>query len=198
MTNELSPQKATRLLDLYFNGYTQGSIAMRLHINQSTVSIYVARFRELADTKGIVAAQEEFNMTDTVNALHFLSCEMKKINLTVEELQTALTVCHKLSGLGVPLEEYPSLVKAAKAASDEGWLQAAFVLAKEEEAIGLDHQALVASYQKAKGDLDRASKEVNQITDRMKKLKQQLADAESAYKKQMTGLTDSIERSRCY
>jgi DNA-binding transcriptional regulator LsrR (DeoR family) len=44
MTQKLSPQKVSKMMALYFEGYPQSQIAEKLKINQATASLYVGKF----------------------------------------------------------------------------------------------------------------------------------------------------------
>ncbi len=58
MTQKLSPYKVSKMLGLYFQGYSQSAIANKLKINQATVSIYVNKFKASAAQDGLETAGE--------------------------------------------------------------------------------------------------------------------------------------------
>ena len=68
MTQKLSPQKLSRMVALYFDGYTQSQIAEKLKINQATVSLYVAKFEALAGQDDIKTAGKEYGIMNQVEA----------------------------------------------------------------------------------------------------------------------------------
>ncbi len=45
MTEKISEQKASRILQLFIEGYSEVSIAQKLKVTQSTVSLYIHRFK---------------------------------------------------------------------------------------------------------------------------------------------------------
>jgi len=64
MTAKLSPHKISKMMSLYFDGYSETDIANILKVNQSTVSLYVSKFKSVAGQQGIQAAGEEFGIMD--------------------------------------------------------------------------------------------------------------------------------------
>jgi len=48
MTEKTSPHKVSRMLELYFQGYSQSDIAEKINVNQSTVSLHINRFKTMA------------------------------------------------------------------------------------------------------------------------------------------------------
>jgi predicted transcriptional regulator len=90
MTAKLSPYKLSKMMSLYFQGYSQTYIANKLKIDQSTVSLHISKFESLAEEHGLQAAAEEYGVMDQVQALHSLAAELKKAKLTVEEAKAGL------------------------------------------------------------------------------------------------------------
>jgi predicted transcriptional regulator len=73
------------MMVLYFDGYSESAIAHRLKIDQGTVSLYVSKFKFLAEQQGLKAAGQEFGVMHEVEELHSLAVELKKSKLTIEE-----------------------------------------------------------------------------------------------------------------
>ena len=53
MTVRLSPHKVSRIMRYYFTGISQSEIAGKAGVDQSTVSIYSSRFKEVAAQTGL-------------------------------------------------------------------------------------------------------------------------------------------------
>ena len=49
---KLSPYKLSKMMALYFEGYSQSQIANKLKINQATVSLHLSKFKALAEEQG--------------------------------------------------------------------------------------------------------------------------------------------------
>ena len=101
MTTKISPQKLSRLLSLYFEGYTQVQIAQKLDIDQSTVSLYISEFSAQSQAKGLMAASQEVGIMNTVSALHSLAVELHTSKLSVEEAKIGLKTRLKLGHSGL-------------------------------------------------------------------------------------------------
>ncbi len=114
MTHKLSPHKASRIMALYFEGRSQSEIAGRLKVDQSTISLYVTRFKHLAGEKGLKAGGEEFNVVDEVQALHSLAEELKECHLTVEEAKAGLKMEGLLQKCGVEPQHYKEWCRPAR------------------------------------------------------------------------------------
>jgi predicted transcriptional regulator len=84
MTVRLSPHKITKMMRYYFSGLSESEAAAKLGIDQSTVSLYVSRFKNRANEIGLVAAGKEFMVLNEVDSLRSLSVELSKAGLTVE------------------------------------------------------------------------------------------------------------------
>ena len=129
---------------LYFEGYSQSAIANKLNVDQSTVSLYLSKFKSLVDQQGIKAAGEEFDIMNIVDALHSLAAELKKSKLTVEEAKVGLKMMSPFQKLGVKAEDYQDVIQAAIKLKTEGFLESAVELNKLEESTGMTHEEIVA------------------------------------------------------
>ena len=120
MAQKLSPYKLSKMMSLYFEGYSQSWIANKLNINQATVSLHVGKFKTIANEQGLEAAAKEYKVMDEVESLHSLAAELKKTKKTVEEAKVGLKMAVILQGCGINQEDYPDLVQAcAKALSEK-------------------------------------------------------------------------------
>lgn len=162
MTEEISKHKTSRIIQLYIEGYTEVSIAEKLKVAQSTVSLYINRLKETVDSQGLENVGKEYGMmNDRLQSLHDLSTELRKANLTVEELNTALPVYRALQKYGIGEERYAGIMLACQKMQDGGFAAAAQELAKMEQATGLNHSAMIqqnrtASEDKAKTETEPA------------------------------------------
>ena len=156
MTQKISPNKISKMMALYFEGYSQSAIANKLNVDQSTVSLHVSKLKSLVDQQGIKAAGEEFDIMNTVEALHSLAAELKKSKITVEEAKVGLKMVSTFQKLGVKAEDYQDVIQAATKMKNEGFLESAVKLNKLEESTGMTHEELVVqsanTYQQLKND----------------------------------------------
>ena len=144
MTQKISPNKISKMMALYFEGYSQSAIANKLNIDQSTVSLHVSMFKSLVDQQGIKAAGEEFDIMNIIDALHSLAAELKKSKSTVEEAKVGLKMVSPFQKLGVKAEDYQDVIQAATKLKTEGFLESAVELNKLEKSSGMTHEEIVA------------------------------------------------------
>jgi len=156
MTQKISPHKKSKMMALYFEGYSQSAIANKLNVDQSTVSLHIGKFKSLVDQQGIKAAGEEFDIMNIVDALHSLAAEFKKSKITVEEAKVGLKMERLFQKLGVKQEDYNHLIQATTKLKTEGLLESAVKLNKLEESTGMTHEEIIAqsanTYQQLKND----------------------------------------------
>jgi len=156
----LSPHRISRMMNLYFQGYSQSAIANRLNVSQSTVSLYLNKFASAVEAQGLETARREFGMTDCISSLHNLSGELRRSGLTIEETQIGLKVYRMLQASGVPEEDYGDLIAALKKMKGEGFVQAAVELSRLERDSALKYQQVCASYQSSYKQLQQAEKDL--------------------------------------
>lgn len=174
MTQKLSPHKISKMMFLYFQGWSQTEIASKLKIDQSTVSLHVGKLKSLAAEKDTKTAVEEYGITDTVEALHSLGAELKKNGLTVEEAQVGLKMELLFQKLGIKQEQYGQLINACKRMKEEGFIVAAVKLAYLEESNGMTYEQLLAHYGAAQKDLAEATGELQTATDKLAVVKKEV------------------------
>jgi len=151
----LSPHRISRMMDLYFQGYSQSAIAIRLKISQSTVSLYLSKFASAVEAQGLETARREFGMTDYVSSLHNLSGELRRSGLTIEETRIGLKLHRMLQASGVPEEDYGDLIAALKKMRDESFLQAAVELSRLEKSAGQSHAEIVSEYVRKSSEIKK-------------------------------------------
>jgi len=178
MPQKLSPYKVSKMMALYFDGYSQSQIASKLKINQATVSIHVSKFKSLLDQQGIKDAGEEFGIMDQVEALHSLAAELKKANLTVEEAKVGLKMESLLQQLRIKQEDYKDLIQACTKMKTEGFINSAVKLNKLEQSTGMTHEEIVAQAASTYEKLKNAQQDLNTVTDKLNTTKGELVSIE--------------------
>lgn len=194
MSQQLSPQKVTRLMSLHLAGLSETAVARRLNISQSTVSLYASRFGAAAAQRGLEAAGKEFNIMDQVRALHHLGAELAKAELTVEESCLGVKVQRKLQALGVSDEDYPDLVAAATRMKSEGYLQAAMRLGQLEKSTGLPYRQVVANHERAIKGLGDTRNELKAAAAKLNQARAQVSAMEAKKRTASRGLADHLDR----
>jgi predicted transcriptional regulator/predicted nucleic acid-binding Zn-ribbon protein len=189
MTKKLSPQKMSKIMTLYFQGWSQTEIANKLGVDQSTISLYAGKLKTMALEKGMKTAAEEYGITDTVEALHSLGAELKKNGLTVEEAWAGLKMELFFQKLGIKQEQYSQLINACKKMKEEGFIVAAIKLAHLEESTGTTYEQLLAHYGAVQKDLAGATGELQAATDKLATLKKEVA----AFEKQKTAAGEQLQ-----
>jgi predicted transcriptional regulator/DNA-directed RNA polymerase subunit RPC12/RpoP len=175
MTQKLSPHKVSRMLQLYFEGYTQTQIANKLKVNQSTISLYVSKFKFLVNLYGLEDAGKELDIMDDIEALHSLSAELKQEKLTCEEAKAGIKMEKLFKELGVKHEDYPNLVKACKKMNTEGFLESAVKLDKLESSTCMTYEEVVAKFDKTNKDLLETQHDLQTTTGKLIATENELA-----------------------
>ncbi len=182
MAQKLSPYKLSKMMALYFEGYSQSQIASKLKINQGTVSLHVTNLKSLAEEQGLKAATKEYGIMDEVESIHSLAAELKKAKLTAEESKAGLKMVSQLQHLGVKEEDYKDLIQACTKMKDEGYIDDAVKLSKLENATGMTHGEIIAEATSAHQDLEQTQAQVASISDKLKASREQLTDIENQIK----------------
>jgi len=182
MTQKISPHKVSKMMALYFDGYSQTDIANKLKIDQSTVSLYVSKFKSISEHQGIKAAGEEFGIMDQVQALHSLAAELKKAKLTVEEAAVGLKMMQSLSKLGISQDEYKGVIQACTKMKSEGFLNSAAKLNKLEHDTGMTYEKIVAKAASTHQELKQTQQDLLAVAGKLKTTKEELANIEKQKK----------------
>ena len=182
MTAKLSPHKVSKMMSLYFDGYSETDIANKLKVNQSTVSLYISKFKSVAGQQGIQATGEEFGIMDQVEALHSLSAELKKAKLTIEEAAAGYKMVQSLSTLGIKQEEYKGVLQACTKLKSEGFLNSAVKLNKLEHDTGMSHEEIVTKAASTHQELKHTQQDLQVVAGKLKATKEELADIEKQKK----------------
>src|SRR4030042_7002997 len=115
MAQELSPHKRSRIVDLFFQGHSQQSIADRLGINQSTVSRCLSESRFIVEQDGVETLEKELGtMMNDFRSLHNLAVELKKSKLSVEEAHIGLRIHRLFQKFEIAEGDYGDLILSVK------------------------------------------------------------------------------------
>lgn len=193
MTQKLSPHKVSKMLELYFQGYSQTQIASKLKINQATVSLHVSKFTALVDHQGLQAAGEENDIMDQVEALHSLSVELKKAKLTVEEARAGVKMELLLQQCGVEHEQYNDVIQACSKLKSEGLIPYAAKLKQLEKSTGMSYDQITTHATTKYQQLQQAQKELPVVQDAVKAAKGELAKMQTQ-KKQASQELEAYEK----
>ncbi len=190
MTVKLSPQKVAKILRYYFSGLPQMKIAKKSGVDQSSISIYAARFKEKVNEVGIIAAGKEYGVMDEVDALRSLSVELHKAKLTADEAKEGTKIAKAFIKLGISPAEHITLVKVCKEINDQGFINAALKLAKIESDNNISYEEVVTGFQNMTSQLPVLGKqiedrniELNAINSNLVNKKQELASLEESLAK---------------
>ena len=182
MSQKLSPHKVSKMMSLYFSGYSQTDIANTLKIDQSTVSMYVSKFKSISEHQGIKAAGEEFGIMDQIEALHSLAAEMKKAKLTIEEAAVGLKMVRSLQKLGISQAECKGVLQACTKLKYEGFLDSAVKLNKLEHETGMTYEEIVAKAASTGQELKQTQEDLLAVAGKLKATKEELANTENQKK----------------
>ncbi len=171
MTVRLSPHKVSGILSDYFHGVSQSTIARVRGVDQSSISIYASRFRNLASRIVILGAGKEFGVFDEVDSLRSLSVELAKAKLTVEESREGLRIMRLFVDMGVPPERHADLVGLCRKIAEPAFVEASLELAKIEKKAGIGYEEMV---QRAR----RLAQELHSKDGKLKGLQANLTSAE--------------------
>jgi hypothetical protein len=194
MTGKLSPYKLSKMMSLFFQGYTQMYIANKLKIDQSTVSLHVSKFKSLTEQEGLQATAEEYGVMDEVEALHGLAVELKKAKLTVEETKAGLKMVRLFQKFGIKEEDYGDLIQACTKMKDEGYIDDAVKLNKLENATGMTHGELLDHYASTHKELKKEQQERETTTAKLSAEKEELADIDKQKKAASQGLKTYMDQ----
>lgn len=176
MTQKLSPHKLSRMMALYFEGYSQSAIANKLKVDQSTVSLHISKLKSLAEQQGFKAAGEEFDIMDEVEVLHSLGAELRKAKLTVEEAKIGLKMEQLFRRCGIEPEDYKHLTLACTKMKSEGFINSAVKLSKLENSTGMTYEKVVAQFDSTYQQLEETQENVQIVTGKLNKSKEELAN----------------------
>ena len=188
MTVPLSPHKVRTILRHYFTGLPQVKTAKKAEVDQSTVSLWVTRFKDRVDEVGLVTAGKDFGVFHEVDALRSLSVELAKSKLTTVEAQHGLDIMKAFIKLGVDSKQHTTLIKVCGKIDDPGFIYAAVKLAKIEAESGMSYEEALACFEKATEELPAIE---NKLQEKQAHLKA-VSDSLSQRKKELANLEQEI------
>jgi len=168
MTEKTSHHKVSRMLELYFQGYSQSDIAAKINVDQSTVSLHINRFKTMADKQGLEIFAKEYGIMDALKSLHSLAVELRQAKLTVEEAKSGLRVHRVLQKCGVDELKYNDLIEACSKMHSDGFLDSAMKLNQLEKGTGLSYERIIAEYRTISCQLKEAKQNLNELTIKLK------------------------------
>jgi hypothetical protein len=190
MTVQLSPHKVSKIIRGYFRGLPQTKIAKEAGVDQSSISHYATRFKEMAAKYGITAAGKEYQVLNEVESLRSLSVELYQSKLTMEEARQGHNVIKAFLKLGINQERHFNLIEVCHKVGNPGFIEAALKLSQIEAQTGMGYHQIASGFEKAQKQLPQleekiaeAKAELKSLSDGVLKNKQELARREEYLKK---------------
>lgn len=206
MTVRLSGLKASKIMRLYFVGLTQVDIAAKTAVDQSTVSHYATRFKEITRTQGILGAGKEFGVENEVDALRSLAIEMANTNMTTQEAKEGLNIIKAFLKLGVNPEKHEMLIEACSKIDQPGFIDGALKLVRIEDKSGISYEEATSTFENVTRELPAAERNLKATRAELESLiallsnrKQELAAMESQvaqYRRELESLRAKIEHDK--
>ena len=163
MTVQLSPHKVSKILRDYFSGLPQTKIAKEAGVDQSSVSHYATRFKEMAAKYGIPAAGKEYGVKNEVESLRSLAVELYKSNLTVEEARKGHAIIKAFLKLGINPEKHLDLIAVCRKVDEPGFTEAAIKLSQIEKQTGRGYHQIISEFEKVQQQLPQLEKKIDEI-----------------------------------
>ncbi len=190
MTVQLSPYKVSKILRGYFRGLPQTEIAKKAGVDQSSISHYASRFKEMAAKYGLPAAGKEHQVLNEVESLRSLSVELYKSKLTADEARQGHNIMKAFLKLGIGPDKHLNLVEVCKKVEDPDFIIAALKLSQIETQTGMEYHQVISNFEEAQNQLPQleekiaeAKAEMKSINDGVLKNKQELVGQEEHLKK---------------
>jgi len=190
MTVPLSPHKVSKILRGYFCGLPQTKIAKGAGVDQSSISHYATRFKEIVTKFGLPAAGREYQVLNEVDSLRSLSVELYQSKLTAEEARQGHNIIKAFLKLGIDSEKHFNLVEICKKVEEPGFIEAALKLSQIETQTGVGYHQITSGFEKAQKQLPQLEEKIAEATAELKSLndgilknKQELTSREEYLKK---------------
>lgn len=159
---QISPHKISRIFRYYFKGVTQPVIARKVGVNQSTVSLYVSAFKEMAEDIGLTAAGKEFEVFNEVDELRSLSVELYKAKLTTEDAKQGLDIINKFKKIGINPDKHSVVINMCKEVDDPRFIHCAIRLMEIEYGSNLSYEATIERFEDAAQRLSPAENKLRE------------------------------------
>ncbi len=190
MTVQLSPHKVSKILRGYFRGLPQTKIAKEAGVDQSSISHYATRFKEMVAKYGLSATGKEYQVLNEVESLRSLSVELYKSKLTMEEARQGHNIIKAFLKLGINPEKHLDLIEICQKVANSGFTEAALKLSQIEDQTSMSYHQAMSSFEKALNQppqleekITEAKTELKAISDATLKNKQELASQKEHLKK---------------
>lgn len=193
MAKKLSASKISKIIEYKHAGYSQHQTAAKLHINQSTVCHYWKEYDGCAEEDGLEAAADKFGGGD-VSGLNSLAAEILQENLSIPEAKAGSKVAQQFQELGVPLEDYKSVIKACLKIDENGFLEVAAELVKLEEKLGCSGLDIIAYLEDVANKFCKTYKELEELYQLIKNAKQELNDIKKQKRTADIDLTQHLKQ----
>lgn len=179
MTVRLSRMRVANIMRLYFAGVPQRKIAEKVRADQSTVSLYSSRFKEFADSYGLNAAGEEFDVQNEVDTLRSLACELYKAKLAVEDAIEGLKVKKAFMKLGIDTEKHLDLIRVCSMVDDPGFIEAALKLSDIEGKTNISYEDMISKSERLQSEIPIQEQTLSDIQLEIKKATEALEKTKS-------------------
>jgi hypothetical protein len=170
MTVQLSPHKVRKILRGYFSGLPQIKIAQETGVDQSSISHYASRFKEMAAEYGLLTAGKEYQVLNEVESLRSLSVELQKAKLTTEDAKQGHDVIKAFMKLGISPGKHFALIEICKEVEDPGFAEAALKLSQIEAQAGMGYNQVMADFEKVQKELPQLKEEMIKATAKLESI----------------------------
>lgn len=162
MTVPLSSHKISKILRGYFRGLPQTKIAKEAGVDQSSISHYASRFKEMAAEYSLLAAGKEYQVMNEVESLRSLSVELYKSKLTVDEARQGHNIIKAFLKLGISPEQHHNLIEICQKVADPGFVEAALQLSQIETQTGRYYHQVMSNFKKVQKQLPQMGKKLEE------------------------------------
>jgi septal ring factor EnvC (AmiA/AmiB activator) len=170
MTVQLSPHKVRKILRGYFCGLPQIKIAQETGVDQSSISHYASRFKEMAAEYGLLTAGKEYQVLNEVESLRSLSVELQKSKLTTEDAKHGHNIIKAFMKLGISPGKHFALIEVCKKVEDLGFVEAALKLSQIEAQAGMGYNQVMADFEKVQKELPQLKEEMIKATAKLESI----------------------------
>jgi len=170
MTVPLSPHKVRKILRGYLCGLPQTKIAKEAGVDQSSISHYASRFKEMAAEYSLLAAGKEYQVLNEVESLRSLSVELHKSKLTTEDARQGHNIIKAFLKLGISPGKHFALIEVCKKVEDPGFAEAALKLSQIEVQTGMEYHQLISDFEKAQKQLPQLEEKVVNAKEKLKSI----------------------------
>jgi len=170
MTVPLSPHKVSKILRGYFRGFPQTKIAKEAGVDQSSISHYASRFKEMAAEYSLLAAGKEYQVMNEVESLRSLSVELYKSKLTVDEARQGHNIIKAFLKLGIGPDQHIGLIEVCKKVDDPGFINASLKLNRIEAESQMSYEKATSKFERITSELPPAENMLRGIQTKLKSL----------------------------